>query len=279
MSIHEKHAIKTTDETNAEKREMEKDCIDCPERLESLLNKQAHFSKPKQDFNGGYIKASQEAKKLLEENGKKIEFNYQTIPDNDVHFLVSENGKNFIKVNKDQLYEDQKQFYINNGALSWEEPIGENLKFCKEQLKKSLGLDLDNTNSMENEAPIEELYEEALCRGEGYLDFSDDLKAYHDRNNSKPQINSMEDLNELSTVQEEENFAETYNDSCKENEEKEKQEQQKRYLEILMYQLQAMECNLKVMRELNKVGGLKLDLSALEHEIVVIQETIEELGD
>jgi len=56
-------------------------------------------------------------------------------------------------------------------------------------------------------------------------------------------------------------------------------EEQKRYLEILMYQLQAMECNLKVMRELNKVGGLKLDLSALEHEIVVIQETIEELGD
>ncbi len=76
----------------------------------------------------------------------------------------------------------------------------------------------------------------------------------------------------------------------KREKEKEKQEQQKRYLKILMFQLQAMECNLKVMRELNKVGGLKLDLSALnkvgglkldlsalEHEIVVVLETIEDL--
>ena len=83
----------------------------------------------KQNFNGGYIKASQEARNLLEADSKAMKFNYQTIPDSDVHFLVSEDGLGFMKVNKDQLYDDQKQFYINNGALSWDEPKAE---YCKE---------------------------------------------------------------------------------------------------------------------------------------------------
>jgi len=85
------------------------------------MNNKLKETKPV-NFNGGFIKASQEARELLKKDGKIIEFNYQTIPDNDVHFLVSENGKNFMKVNKDQLYGYQKQFYINNGELSWNEP-------------------------------------------------------------------------------------------------------------------------------------------------------------
>jgi len=130
------------------------------------------------NFNGGYIKASQEAYDLLRKNGvesahyvsRDRQSKWLFVKDNIIYNVYSEDDNVF-------QTKDYKQFYINNGELSWDEP--------KEEL----------------EAPIEELYEEALCRGEKYLDFSDDLKAYHDHNNSgATQINSMED--ELPTVQE-----------------------------------------------------------------------------
>lgn len=54
-------------------------------------------------------------------------------------------------------------------------------------------------------------------------------------------------------------------------------DEQKRYLEILKCQLDAMECSLKVAREIKKANGLKLDFSGIEHEIVLVIEAIEEL--
>ena len=69
------------------------------------------------NFNGGYIKASQEAYDLLVEAGCK---------DNTGNF----SGKyKYLDILNNIIYETNltmypsKQFYINNGALSWDEPI------------------------------------------------------------------------------------------------------------------------------------------------------------
>ena len=79
------------------------------------------LAKPQCDgkFNGGYIKASQEAHELL------LLLNYEEDFD-----LASETKDKFFFVNGDTVRLDGlpiftmfKQFYINNGALSWDEPI------------------------------------------------------------------------------------------------------------------------------------------------------------
>ena len=44
LSIHETHKDQTPEELRIAKREMEKDCVDCPENVEPILAKQAHFA-------------------------------------------------------------------------------------------------------------------------------------------------------------------------------------------------------------------------------------------
>ena len=78
--------------------------------------------KNKQNFNGGYIKASQEAYDLLVEAGIGIKCNRRDID----QYYVVEDGCFFtasLSYIKHSFQKESKQFYINNGALSWEEPI------------------------------------------------------------------------------------------------------------------------------------------------------------
>ena len=71
------------------------------------------------NFNGGYIKASQEAYNLLVEGGYSARDSYGVLDQcyrfEDEKFLACGLGwcKDFSKL---------KQFYINNGELSWDEP-------------------------------------------------------------------------------------------------------------------------------------------------------------
>jgi len=88
-----------------------------------LMREMGKDSEPvetKQNFNGGYIKASQEAYDLLIEGGYERESHtnelqkYICIDNNRITYVVKEFLNSF----------PHKQFYINNGVLSWEEPKG-----------------------------------------------------------------------------------------------------------------------------------------------------------
>ena len=81
-------------------------------------------------FNGGYIKASQEAYDLLVEAGyKDINDAYKFIDGNKYHFSVANDSFVWEYVGRFAFFNivdgkaTIKQFYINNGALSWDEPI------------------------------------------------------------------------------------------------------------------------------------------------------------
>ena len=103
------------------------------------------------NFNGGYIKASLEAYDLLVEAGYSafnqftsladIIFKYYTI-DNDLTIIGTTDDISSM----DNFDYSEKQFYINNGALSWDEPT---------QLSATKGLD-----------DLEILGEEMLSDGE-----------------------------------------------------------------------------------------------------------------
>lgn len=69
-------------------------------------------------FNGGYIKASQEAKNLLIQLGytKSI-----TTSVRGLKWIFIESEEDVFYYN-DYISDGEKQFYINNGALSWDEP-------------------------------------------------------------------------------------------------------------------------------------------------------------
>lgn len=84
----------------------------------------AYRLKPqKQDFSGGYIEASQEAYDLLVESGYNP-LTYFKVDEWDWIFIESNSDINSCK--KDGIHiNGLKQFYINNGALSWEKPSDE----------------------------------------------------------------------------------------------------------------------------------------------------------
>jgi len=54
-------------------------------------------------------------------------------------------------------------------------------------------------------------------------------------------------------------------------------EKKERHLKILKCQVQALECNLKATREFKRFSEINLDLSRIEHEIVVVLEKIEDM--
>ena len=97
----------------------------------------------KQNFNGGWIKASQEAVSLLMkanyEIGSKYPENckeYKNIEILPMGFTLDTDSNKYFVIFKGKVYlatyglitsefwktKDLKQFYINNGALSWDKP-------------------------------------------------------------------------------------------------------------------------------------------------------------
>lgn len=73
----------------------------------------------KQNFNGGYIGASQEAYDLL----VKEYVPQKGITQNMIHgYLRVSNGMIIDESLQHSVFLELKQFYINNGALSWDEP-------------------------------------------------------------------------------------------------------------------------------------------------------------
>jgi len=85
---------------------------------------ESHFYyKKSSNFNGGYIKASQEAYDLLVKNDYKP-LNNKTVDCIDFFFWIKDNKMigTFDDIPNNKAYKE-KQFYINNGKLSWDEPI------------------------------------------------------------------------------------------------------------------------------------------------------------
>jgi len=138
----------------------------------------AKQSKP--NFNSGYIKASPEAYDLLVEMGygkppmgvkELLSWRYILIPDGNL-MLHGLNTNAY----------DAKQFYINNGALSWDEPEGkEDGQMEMENVNNSVS-DSINTNKLDNQSPSitdddgkEYKFEKPdfivklLCVAEGYI--------------------------------------------------------------------------------------------------------------
>jgi len=75
----------------------------------------------KQDFNNGYIVASEEAYDLLIADGYKP-FSFNTKYGKD-YFEVGGEALLDVKFQRVVFTSLDKQFYINNGKLSWDEPI------------------------------------------------------------------------------------------------------------------------------------------------------------
>jgi hypothetical protein len=108
-------------------------------------------------FNGGYIKASQEAYDLLVENGITVETVYEE-DGVDWYFLIHNNHARYMEegsVTYNKYKANNKQFYINNGALSWTEPTSANNAQVEPTTSK---METVQINSMEDE---ELTYEEA----------------------------------------------------------------------------------------------------------------------
>lgn len=75
----------------------------------------------KQNFNGGYIEASQKAYDLLVELG----YIAKSIPPVNASWLFVRKDNIYNYTNNQNSIETLKQFYINNGALSWDKPLPE----------------------------------------------------------------------------------------------------------------------------------------------------------
>lgn len=76
----------------------------------------------KENFNGGYIEASKEAYDLLEKAGYILREGV-VIDENHDRYMVSSTG-DILPIHHKNVYVtvNNKQFYINNGQLSWVEP-------------------------------------------------------------------------------------------------------------------------------------------------------------
>ena len=130
------------------------------------------IDKNKQDFNGGYIKASQEAYDLLVETG----YTDTTDDDwkNDEYFEVSENI-----IYCGDITNSIRQFYINNGTLSWGEPKGQTYTtenavdmntYQDHPLNMSVPIHINNMEDL-NELPIYEAVSFGECEEcANYLD-------------------------------------------------------------------------------------------------------------
>jgi len=153
------------------------------------------------NFNGGFIIASQEAYdllvKLYEPSGTLFELKGRV---RDCLFIDNEN--NLSGATKEWCIEKLKlkQFYINNGELSWDESI----QYCIEHTETQLNDGVCSKCSKDIENLMNTLPREKIN-----IQLANTLK--------EPQINSMEDLNELPIVQEGYDFG--FSKLCKKDQE------------------------------------------------------------
>ena len=143
------------------------------------------------DFNGGYIKASQEAYDLLKA------MKYEMFDDfllTDKFIVISENTTYHYKTD---MVPNFKQFYINNGALSWDEP------YKKGKIPQSMINDLEQMNSMEDELSIigEEDEKET-----NYNNDSDVSNGDTNRNSDRENVISIKDDNGVEYIFEKPEF-------------------------------------------------------------------------
>jgi len=159
------------DNINQDKRDMEKD---------------SELVKQKLNFNGGYIKASQEAYDLFVMD---IDLNTKSI-------RVKTSGYYYI-INNIVLWVDKIncitilliQFYINDGTLSWDEPSTQEEAKIVHDFKCECGAESSKFIAPACTPLVDETDEEAIA----------------EHNKTCPMyINSMEDLNELPIVGERE---------------------------------------------------------------------------
>jgi len=113
------------------------------------------LKEPKQDFNGGYIEASQEAYDLLIKAGYSMYRIKGMLAHHDVIIIYSDGGVWMINSKKDaENNPSYKQFYINKGKLSWEKPkktgFEESIKAMTDFVSATYGI---KTKGKEENAP------------------------------------------------------------------------------------------------------------------------------
>lgn len=130
------------------------------------------MSNKKQNFNGGYIKASQEAYDLLI-NDKEL----HTIFINrqyDGYYYIEDGKARWVADTAFESLHKFKQFYINNKALSWDEPIQIN---NMEDLNE---LPITGEEMLSDEDYITKDFKDEICKcSEFKLIYTDDKNRIH----------------------------------------------------------------------------------------------------
>ena len=141
----------------------------------------------KQDFNGGWIVASQEAYDLLIEAGYKPPV-YNNICFKTAGYHVRDNKFFIADIRDYHLCKESiepKQFYINNGALSWDEPKGEEMETISIADDKELVCKFEGIEA-------QEIFKNELFMGDSILEI--DKKYIITVEEIKPKCNKCGDI-------------------------------------------------------------------------------------